>query len=272
MIGKKFHTRSFISFCLFFAIFWLLISGTVLYISPPGRVAHWQNWTLFAFSKDQWQSQHTIFSYLFIIIAIIHIFSLNWKNLWSYIKLKSKSGLRKKKEIILSIIFMLLVFMGTTMELPPFSSFYNLGEDIGFSWEEKQMMAPMPHTENLSIGEVASKFLKIETNVAISILRDNGIEVTGINQSLKDIAIDNGISPSYIYSLLAPEQQNPGRGGYGRMTIEEVAEELGIEATEIIIILKSNNIEASANNSIKRIADQNNMHPSEIVKLIGIDH
>jgi len=77
MAKQKFHTRSFISFCLFITILWLLISGTVLYIAPPGRVAHWQHWTLFGFDKDQWQAQHTMFSDVFVIITVIHIFFLN---------------------------------------------------------------------------------------------------------------------------------------------------------------------------------------------------
>jgi len=271
MTGKIFHTRSFISFSLFLAIFWLLISGTILYISPPGRVAHWQHWTLFGFNKDQWQAQHTIFSYAFIVIAVIHIFSLNWKNMWSYVKLKSKSGLRKKKEFVISVVLSLLVFAGTMMELPPFSSFYDLGEDIGFSWEDMQMRAPMPHTENLSLEEVATRMLSIDPEKAASTLRNKGIELAGISQSLKTIAIKNETSPSYVYSLISPQNSRSGKG-YGRMTVMEVAADLGIEPSEIIRMLASNNIEASANSSIKDIADDHDMHPSEIVRMLNIDH
>ena len=253
------------------AIFWLLISGTVLYISPPGRIAHWQHWTLFGFNKDQWQAQHTIFSYIFVIIAIIHIFSLNWKNMWSYIKLKSQSGFRKKKEFLLSLVLSALVFLGTTMDLPPFSTFYNFGEDVGFGWEEMQMRAPMPHTENLSLEEIAIKFLNIDPENAVSTLRNRGIELSGSNMSLKSIALKNETSPSFIYALIAPRNGRSGKG-YGRMTVDEIASELDIRPAEIINILESNGLNASANSSIKDIAEDHDLHPSDVVRMLNIDH
>jgi hypothetical protein len=271
MADKKFHTRSFISFCLFIAIFWLLISGTVLYISPPGRVAHWQHWTFLGFNKDQWQAQHTIFSYAFVVIAVIHIFSLNWKNMWSYVKLKSRKGLRKKKELAVAVALSSLVFIGTTAELPPFSTFNGFGEDIGFSWEDQQMRAPMPHTENLSLEEVATKFLNIDSDKAITTLRNNGIELASANLSLLSIAIKNETSPSYIYSLIAPPSSRSGKG-YGRMTVKEVAAEVGKDPDEILDILKSNGIEGSASSSIKDIAVDHDLHPSDIVRMLKIDH
>ena len=271
MIKQKFHTRSFISFGLFVVIFWLLISGTVLYISPPGRVAHWQQWTFFGFGKDQWQAQHTIFSYVFIILAIFHIFSLNWKNLWSYVKLKSKAGLRKKREFVTAIILSIAVFIGTNLNVPPFSSFYDLGEEIGFSWEEKTQKAPMPHTENMSLADVCTKFLNIDPAKAMDKLISQGLIVNSESEKLKQIAEGNGTSPSQIYALLSPETRRSGKG-YGRMTIKAVADDLGLDSIEIIQVLKANNIEASEDEVIKDIATNTGRHPSEIMKIIKGEH
>lgn len=275
MAKRKFHTRSFISFSLLITIVWLLISGTVLYIAPPGRVAHWQHWTLFGFDKDQWQAQHTIFSYLFIIVSAIHIFSLNWRNLWSYIKLKSKSGLRKRREFVAAIALAIVVFAGTSYEIPPLSSFNELGENIGFSWEEKQKQAPIPHTENLTLEEVAAKYLDKDIDEVITELKEKGIVVNDKLQTLKEIAIQNGMAPSDIYSAIGTKR-NMGSGGsgkgYGRMTIEEVARDSGVSVDEILKVLESNGIDANANNTIKDIASDHGMHPSEIVRMIKGDH
>jgi len=271
MVKQKFHTRSFISFALFVVIFWLLITGTVLYISPPGRVAHWQQWTFFGFDKDQWQAQHTIFSYVFIILAIFHIFSLNWKNLWSYVKIKSKSGLRKKQEFLAAIFLSTIVFVLTDLNVPPFSSFYDFGERVGFSWEEKARKAPMPHTENMSLADVSTKFLNIEPEEVVQTLLAQGFIVGSQNDKLKEIALENGTSPSQIYSIISPETKKSGKG-YGRMTIMEVAVDLHIEASEIIEILKTNNIEATKNETIKDIAEKSGLHPSEIMKMLRSDH
>ena len=199
---KRFHFRSFVSFLLLFSIIWLLISGTIIYISPPGRVAHWQHWTLFGFDKDQWQAQHTIFFYFFVIITIFHIFSLNWRNLWSYAKLKTKSGFRKKKEFLVATVLVFITFFGTSFEVPPFSSFSEFGETIAHSWEEQQRKGPIPHTENLTLNEISTDYLKIDEEEIIKKLEANGISINNKSQTLLDIAVDNDKSPSDIYAIL----------------------------------------------------------------------
>lgn len=274
---KKFHFRSFISFMLFISITWLLISGTILYIAPPGRVAHWQHWMLFGFDKDQWQAQHTVFSYFFILLSAFHIFSLNWRNLWSYFKVKTITGIRKKKEFALATILTLIVFIGTSFDMPPFKSFFDFGETISSSWEEKQKKAPIPHMENITLNKISTDHLNIEVEEVIRKLEANGILIRNGSQTLKDIARINGKSPAEIFSILIPkQQQNSNKGasgqGYGRMTIEDLADQLNVETKEILIQLKSNNIDANPEQTIKDIATDNGLHPSEIVKIIRNDH
>lgn len=275
---KRFHYRSFVSFLLLFSIVWLLISGTILYISPSGRVAHWQHWTLFGFDKDQWQSQHIIFSYFFIIITIFHIFSLNWRNLWSYAKVKTKSGFRKKKEFLVATVLVFIAFFGTSFEVPPFSSFSELGETITHSWEEEQRKGPIPHTENLTLNEISTDYLKIDEEEIIKKLEANGISIDNKSQTLLDIAVDNDKSPSDIYAILIPKsEQKSSKGnsgkGYGRMTLEDVADDLSLDVSEIILLLQSNNIEAESGQSVKDIASEYDLHPSEIANMIrGTEH
>jgi DNA-binding MarR family transcriptional regulator len=56
------------------------------------------------------------------------------------------------------------------------------------------------------------------------------------------------------------------------MTVKEVATDLGVETDEILDLLKSNGIEGSAGSSIKDIADDHDMHPSDIVRMLKIEH
>ncbi len=282
-MNKRFHYRSFVTFLLLFSIVWLLISGTILYVSPSGRVANWQHWTLLGFEKSQWQAQHIIFSYFFIIISIFHIFSLNWRVLWSYAKLKRKSGFRKKKELLAATVLILISFFGTSFEFPPFSSFSELGETITHSWEEDQRKGPVPHTEELTINEISTDYLKIDEEEVIKKLEANGILVNSESKTLLDIAADNGKSPSEIYALLVPRAQqrsgggNSGRGnsgngnssrGYGRLTIDDIADDLNVTTEEIISRLKKNDIEAKSGQNIRDIATENGLHPSEISGMI----
>lgn len=277
MAKQRFHTRSFISFLLFISIIWLLVSGTVLYIAPPGRVAHWQHWTLFGFSKDQWQAQHTIFSYVFVVLAIIHVFSLNWRNLWSYVKLKSTNGFRKKKEFIGALVISFIVFFGTSFELPPFISFFDLGESIGSTWEDRLQKAPIPHTENLSLNEISTNYSELSADELIELLENDGIEVLNKSQTLKEIAIQNNTAPSALYSIISSgsgkgQGNNNSGKGFGRLTIKELAIEINTEVEEILMVLNQNNLGGSANSTIREIASENGLHPSEVMKLIRGEH
>lgn len=270
---KKFHLRSFIAFALFISVVWILVSGTVLYIAPPGRVAHWQQWTILGLDKDQWQAQHTLFSYLFIVLAVFHIFTLNWRNLWSYVTIKSHAGFRKSREFFAAMVVIFVVFFATLFNVPPFSSFFDLGESIGFRWEDRQNRGPVPHTENLSLEKIAEEFLETDIAVVMEKLDNKGVRVDHKDQKLTEIAKINELSPAEIYAMISPTSRgkNTGSGsgkGYGRMTIQDLAADLEMDADEIIIILNQNNIQAKKNESIREIADRNQRHPSEILQMI----
>ncbi|MEN8155102.1 MAG: DUF4405 domain-containing protein, partial [Acidobacteriota bacterium] len=120
--NKSFDYRSFVSFGMLFSFIIMTLTGIVLYITPPGRVAKWVTWTFFGLEKDEWQAVHTIFSYLFLILSIFHIFFMNWKTIKLYIKKKTKKGINRKKELYASIVLTLIFFAGTVIKVPPFQS------------------------------------------------------------------------------------------------------------------------------------------------------
>ena len=110
---KKFFWKSFVSFSLVWSFLIILISGIVLYIAPPGRVSNWTNWMLFGFTKGQWQAMHTLFSLSFVILSVFHLIVFNWKVFWFYIMTKTSSQLNKKKELLISLALIVVVFAGT---------------------------------------------------------------------------------------------------------------------------------------------------------------
>jgi hypothetical protein len=74
---NKFSWKAFISFGLTYSFIIIIVSGVMLYMSPPGRYAHWVNWKILGFTKEGWQAIHTVFSYTFVILSIFHLFSIN---------------------------------------------------------------------------------------------------------------------------------------------------------------------------------------------------
>lgn len=284
---KTFSWRAFISFGLVFAFFIIFISGTVLYIAPKGRVAHWTNWQLMGLLKDEWQSLHTVFSYVFVILGVFHLFSVNWKVFLSYIKTKASENINKKKELVISSLMMIGIFLGVLFYIPPFSSFMELSYYLKDTWEKKDERPPIPHAEQLNLIELANQLNDTSVEQVEAKLKSNNIEYTSTGQTLEEIGKLNGISPGRLFDIISAkteitgktksaeehvfdgERRNDGTGkGYGRMTVEDCAAQSGMTVTDVLQKLENYGITAQEGQSLREIADGNGMRPGEVYEVI----
>lgn len=79
--GKSnFKFRRFITTLMGLSFLGSLVTGMVLYITPPGSVARVNNWTLVGLGKEQWDAQHICFSVVFAAAGLIHLM-YNWQSL-----------------------------------------------------------------------------------------------------------------------------------------------------------------------------------------------
>jgi len=220
MKKQGFSWRAFISLGLFLAFLALLVSGAVLYLSPPGRVANWTDWQVFGLTKTQWQHQHTVFSIAFALLSIFHLFSINWKAFWSYIRTKARAGLSRPFEITAILLLSLITGAGTYLKTPPFSSIIDFGDYLSGSWEQEQSGPPVPHTERMTLREIAIRFSpETEPEELRKKLEASGVSVLSIDQTLEDIAGKNGLSSENVYNRLGiatPSATGRGGGGGGR--------------------------------------------------------
>ncbi len=273
---QKFFWKSFVSFSLAWSFLIIFISGIVLYIAPPGRVANWTIWTLFGFSKAGWQAIHTIFSYTFVILSIFHLFTLNWKVFWHYFTSKATTGLNKQKELLVSFILVIFVFSGTYFNIQPFKAVMDFGEWTTESWETVDETPPVPHAETLTIRELAGKYIPMSADSILLVIKQKGYKADSIGQTISAISELNNLTPAKLYSVISPEhsidslipQSKPSFQGFGRKTISEVAQELGKEVNEILEILKKNGIEAKPTDKLKDVAESTGKTPMEILELI----
>jgi hypothetical protein len=273
---KKFRWRSFISFGLLYFFLILLFSGAILFISPPGRIANWTDWQLFGLTKSQWQTMHTNFSYLFAILSILHLFTINWRTFWSYIQSKVKSGFNHKVEFILASLLAIIFFLGVIYGLPPFSSVMDIGHNLKEGWEEQSKSPPLPHAEEFTIVQLSGDILKVSEEKILATLTDMGIKVESSNQNLKELASQVELSPQEIYSELAKLSHSRGSrikpgGGIGRKSLHQISAENSIPLEELLLRLENAGIPASRDNVIRDLSDKYNMHPSEILSILNGD-
>ena len=277
----KFKFRAFTALIVLWSFIVENVTGIVLYIVPPGRIAHWTNWKLWGFTKEQWGALHTIFGYLFLIFAVIHIY-YNWKAIMNYIKQKIKAGLRMRVELGISLVLIILVFVATAISLPPFSTVMDFGTKMKNSWEESRQEPFIPHAESMNIEEFA-KQIGMPMERAEKILKNNGISVRDTSSTIQDIAEDNNTSPVALYEILKTElpseekkkledittskKQGAG-GGYGWKTLENLAQELDIPIQDIMEFLQSKGIDAKKDEVIRNVADKNGLKAYELVDMI----
>jgi hypothetical protein len=282
MTPKKnpFNFKVFTSFLMSISFVVLLISGIVLFIAPPGRVANWTNWTILGFSKTDWINFHLVFMLLFIVAGIFHLFWFNWKPFLSYLKSRSAAGLRFKKELIWCAALSLVLLIGMPLGAPPMIWLADLSEAVTESWEEEAARAPVSHAELLTLEEYAQT-IGLTADRVLSTLEQNGLTVVGPDQVMEELAAANDMAPSEIDRFFKQDDGRydsgvkPAGAGLGKMELSELIQELNLTMTQARARLEKAGVaEVREDWTLKRIAEANDRAPRELMDILapGIQH
>ena len=270
-----------ISFCI------LLLSGSILYVSPPGRVANWTDWTLLGLTKKEWNALHLCFSLLFLFSSLVHLV-YNWKALLSYFKNRQTSRYGFRWEWLIALFICFSIYFGTRLNLPPLAQWVDLGDQVGKSWPDSLRPAPTPHAELLTLQELA-KVAHVETATAIERLQKEGI--TGFTEEtvVQDIAEKSRYSPQRIYEIISGNAHpvsrqgaSMGKGlgggggagtgggsGAGSLTLEEYCSQQGIALDAALEKLSNQGIQTSGNQTLRHIAINNGYsRPRDIMDIL----
>jgi len=272
---SKFNLRSFTSFSLVVSTIIMSWSGFILYIAPPGRIANWGIWKLMLFTKAEWLALHTIFSYLFFILVIVHLFFVNWRTFLTYFKSKLKAGMNRKWEFAATLFFSALIFIGTLNSWTPFGPVMAFGEKVKESWDSKVAIPPTIHMELYTLQKLAFDLDSIAPEKLIQTLSENNIIASGPEQTLKEIATENKTTPAAVYELLSAKYKKhsgPVAGevpqGIGKFTVKASAESSGKEVESLIELLKTKGVEANGETTLRAIADQLNLKPIDVYNFL----
>ncbi|MFN3595006.1 MAG: DUF4405 domain-containing protein [Thiobacillaceae bacterium] len=129
MQRNRHSMRAFTAFVVTWAFVVLTITGVVLYVVPPGRIANWLQWTLIGLDKEAWSHLHMLFGLVFILAGALHLV-FNWKPFRNYLAARAGGQLRPKAELFTSLLLTLVLAVGAVMHLPPFSSVFELNDRL----------------------------------------------------------------------------------------------------------------------------------------------
>ena len=209
----RFQPRGFTSLLLTLFFLALGFSGVILYLTPRGRVANWTGWTMLGLEKQGWQAVHINIALLFLIVAGLHLF-LNWGMFWGYIKKKASLSLNLKLEMLVAVVIAGGVLVGTIKGVSPFGALMTLNYQIKDYWEREPVTAPMPHAEELSLGQLADK-MGLPVEQVVDALKQEGIAVEDETTTIAQLAEKNRLTPSDVYAAIKkhfPEARQPGPG------------------------------------------------------------
>jgi hypothetical protein len=265
---KSFHWRGHTSLVVTLAFLVLATTGVILYVSPQGRVANWTGWNVWGLSKEEWAAAHTTAALLFLVASGFHVY-FNWSTLVRYIVRQRKIAL--KREMIGAAAVVAAVFVGTVVGIPPLSGIADLNDRIKAHWEGRSEQAPYPHAEASTLADFSEK-TGIPPATLVERLARAGISVDDpASQTLEDLARARGLSPNELFAAISRERESGAAGhgmGTGRLTIQELCEQRGIDPARALEVLREEGYSADAAMTLKSLAEQKGVTPWEIRELI----
>lgn len=277
----------------------LVVSGVMLFVSPPGRIANWTNWNILSLTKKDWIALHVWFSTLFLTVTLFHLF-FNWRPLVNYFKDRATRRIGFRWEWVVALAVCIGVYAGTRAGVPPFSSLLAFNERVKESWDKPRARAPIPHAELLSLAELVQK-AGLEFATATNRLATHGITNGTAEIVVQDLADQNRRSAQQIYEMILAEPvtrgagrgqgqtqghgQGQGRGGFGGgggggksggagggpgwKTLSQFCADEGIDLKDALARLNAKGLKASTNLTMREIAVNNGYsRPFELIDII----
>ncbi len=268
----RFSWKAFITFYITLSFLVLGLSGLILYVAPPGRVANWSIWRFGALTKAQWQAVHTVMSFVFLAAAGLHL-SFNWKVLTAYLRSRLHDGMRMKRELAAAVSAGALLLALTVAGVPPFSTLMEVGDDIKNAWATPADEPPVAHAEVLTLAQLADA-VKVPADAARANLASRGVEVGAPELTIGEIATANRLTPQQVYERIAGNgvtpQVNPVQsGGWGRKTVEDACRQLGVAVDTGVTRLRAAGWTAEPRTPIKDLAQATGKQPLAIVQVIA---
>jgi hypothetical protein len=286
MKKNGYHGKGLTSLVVVTSFLIMTITGIVLYFTPQGRVAYWVNWKFFGLTKTEWGNIHIISSIAFAIAGAFHIY-FNWKPIMNYFSGKIANTLKYRKELAVASILSVFIIVGSIYLLPPFNYVIDFSEYLKSAWvKSKEYEPPFGHAEEVSL-KIFTKKVDIDLSKAERELKANGITFNSVNKKLKDIALNNNMTPMDVYVVIkkfekkiaeqeikfTPElvEDKFAGTGIGQKALSWMLEDIGMSPKLARPRLSKNNITVSDDETLKQIASRYEIEPIEILKIMLVE-
>ena len=264
----------------------MAITGIVLYVAPPGRVANWTNWTLLWLTKDQWAAVHISSSLVFVLAGLTHLV-MNRKPFFNYLHTRFHGHEMPRAEGIVAVVGVVALVWGTLANVPPISFLLDLNERAKLMWStDVAAEPPFGHAEEVTLANLAARD-RFDLDTALAAFEAEGLVVAAAGETtLRRIADENARTPAEVYGVIraarataapagdwtpaAVESRFAG-GGMGRLTIAQLAAEGGIALEEAQARLAALGLRGGAETRLRELAEGTGMETMELAKAVLVE-
>lgn len=288
MAGRRgFNTRALISLLVASGFLVMAVTGIMLYVAPPGRVANWTDWTLLWLTKEQWAAVHISSSLVFVLAGFTHLV-MNRKPFFNYLHARFHGHEMPRAEGVVALVVVVALVWGTLANVPPISLLLDLNDRAKLMWSTAvDAEPPFGHAEEVSLAMLGARD-RFDAGAALAALEAEGLEVAeGTATTIRRIADDNGRTPAAVYRVIrgvraaavdpvdgwtpaAVEGRFAG-GGMGRLTVAQLAAEGGIELGAAQARLAALGLPTEADGRLRALADEAGVEPMELAKALLVE-
>jgi len=287
MAGRRgFNTRALISLLVASGFLVMAVTGIMLYVAPPGRVANWTDWTLLGLTKDQWAAVHISSSLIFVLAGLTHLV-LNRKPFFNYLHTRFHGHEMPRAESLVAVAAVVALVWGTLANVPPISFLLDLNERAKLMWSTGlDAEPPFGHAEEVSLAMLGARD-RFDAGAALEALEAAGLSVAqGTETTIRRIAEDNRRSPAEVYQVIREvpgpaihaEDWTPrsvesrfGGSGMGRLTVGQLAAEAGMPLAEAQARLAARGLPTAADARLREMAEASGIEPLDIAKLVLVE-
>ena len=288
MDKKNLNVRSLMTFFVAASFLACIITGIVIFITPQGRIANWVDWELLGLPKEDWANIHIVFSVLFIIAGIIHLYPYNWPTFKAFLARRENGRLNMKKprkEVIFALLLAGVLITGAVTKAPPFSYLFDFNAWAKEAWVvSDDFQPPFGHAEEVALASFSKK-MNMDLKKAVAELRSHGLKFEGPRQSLGEIAKLNGMSAMDVYMRIKKFEKQPeavaasaytaelveerfNGTGVGKKTLTQLCEKIGFPMDKAKKRLSKAGVEATGTETMKDLANKLKVTPIDILKLV----
>jgi len=260
----------------------LIVTSVVLYIVPHGRVAYWANWQLWGLSKTQWGDMHTTIGVLFCLAGFVHVW-YNWNAMVTYMK-RSRRLVVVTKEFNIAVALTGVTIVGTYFAVPPFSWVLDLNSYIKTQGSKEYGTPPYGHAELSSLKTLCSR-MGHDLSESLNRLKAAGVAFADGESIVLQVSKENNMTPQEVYNVMQGKPKafkgavgvqsgcggtpEGGHGmGFGKMTVKEVCSKFSVSVSDAGARLAAEGIKYSEGDTLRAIADNNDLSPYNVYEVI----